>query len=96
MDSNDLLDNKREDILRIAAKRGAKNVRVFGSRARGEGGGESDIDLLVDLEEGRSLLDLIGLEHAVEDLTRLEVDAVTTPGLSPYLKDRILAEAVPL
>ena len=86
----------RSEILRIAAEHGAKNVRVFGSRARGEGGGDSDIDLLLDLEAGRSLLDLIGLEHAIEDLTHLEVDAVTTGGLSPYLRDRVLAEAVPL
>ena len=91
-----ILSRHRAAILRIAAEHGAKNVRVFGSRARGEGAAESDIDLLIDLDDGRSLLDLIGLEHAIEDLTRLEVDAVTTGGLSPYLRDRVLAEAVPL
>jgi predicted nucleotidyltransferase len=91
-----VLSRYRAEILRLAAEHGAKNVRVFGSRARGEGGSESDIDLLLDLEGGRSLLDLIGLEHAIEDLTHLEVDVVTTGGLSPYLRDRVLAKAVPL
>lgn len=91
-----VLSHQRSEILRIAADHGAKNVRVFGSRARGEGRTESDIDLLIDLDDGRSLIDLIGLEHAIEDLTHLEVDAVTTRGLSPYLRDRILAEAIPL
>ncbi len=91
-----VLSRYRSEILRIAAEHGAKNVRVFGSRARGEAGRDSDIDLLLELEAGRSLLDLIGFEHAIEDLTLLEVDAVTTGGLSRYLRDRVLAEAVPL
>ena len=58
MPLNELLQEKREDILRIATKRGASNVRVFGSGARGEADSKSDIDLLVDLEPGRSLFDL--------------------------------------
>ena len=91
-----VLSRYRAEILRIAAEHGARHVRAFGSRARGEGEADSDIDLLLDLEAGRSLLDLIGLEQAIEDLTHLEVDVVTTGGLSPYLKDRVLAEAVPL
>ncbi len=91
-----MLSRHRDEILRIAAAHGASHIRVFGSRARGEGGAESDIDLLLDLEAGRSLLDLIGLEQAIEDLTQLEVDVVTTGGLSPYLRDRVVAEAVPL
>ncbi len=61
MSLNELLQEKREDILRIATKRGASNVRVFGSVARGEAYSKSDIDLLVDLEPGRSLFDLGGL-----------------------------------
>lgn len=91
-----VLSRFRGDILRIAAAHGARHVRVFGSRARGEGDAGSDIDLLLDLEAGRSLLDLIGLEQEIEDLTHLGVDAVTTGGLSPYLRDRVLAEAIPL
>lgn len=91
-----VLSRYRAEILRIAAEHGASHVRAFGSRARGEGRADSDIDLLLDLEAGRSLLDLIGLEHAIEDLTHLDVDVVTTGGLSPYLRDRVLAEAVPL
>ena len=91
-----VLSQYRTEILRLAAEHGASCVRAFGSRARGEGRVDSDIDLLLDLEAGRSLLDLIGLEQAIEDLTHLEVDVVTTGGLSPYLRDRVLAEAVPL
>ncbi len=91
-----VLSRYRAEILQIAAEHGASHVRAFGSRAKGEGRADSDIDLLLDLEAGRSLLDLIGLEQAIEDLTHLEVDVVTTAGLSPYLRDRILAEAVPL
>ncbi|MFQ5528081.1 MAG: nucleotidyltransferase family protein [Thermoanaerobaculia bacterium] len=91
-----VLSRYRTEILGIAAEHGARDVRAFGSRARGEGGADSDIDLLLELDAGRSLLDLIGLEQAIEDLTHLEVDVVTTGGLSPYLRDRVLAEAVPL
>ena len=86
----------REAILAIAARHGARNVRVFGSIARGEGGPESDVDLLVSFEPGRSLLDLIGLKHEVEDLVHRPVDVVTDRALSPYIRDQVLAEAVPL
>lgn len=86
----------RETILAIAARHGARNVRVFGSIARGEGGPESDVDLLVSFEPGRSLLDLIGLKHEVEDLVHRPVDVVTDRALSPYIRDEVLAEAVPL
>lgn len=91
-----ILSRYRDDILRIARMHGATQVRVFGSRARGEGRTGSDIDLLVELEDGRSLLDLIGLEQDVEDLTQRSVDALTPAGLSPYIRDQILAEARPL
>ena len=94
--SDPVLARHRAAILRLAGEYGATNIRVFGSRARGEGAAESDIDLLVDLEDGRSMLDLIGFEYAIGDLTDLEVDAVTTRGLSPYLRARVVAEAVPL
>ena len=91
-----LLERHRDEILALAARRGASNIRLFGSAARGELHANSDIDLLVSFEPGRSLLDLIGLKHDVEDLIHRPVDLVTDSGLSPYLRERVLAEAVPL
>jgi uncharacterized protein len=86
----------REDIARIAAAHGARNVRVFGSVRRGEAGESSDLDLLVDMSEGRSLLDLVALGDDLTEALGVAVDVVTEKSLSPYLRDRILAEAVPL
>jgi uncharacterized protein len=83
-------------ILRIAAEHGARNVRVFGSAARGESGPDSDLDLLVELEPGRSLLDHIALCQDLEEMLGRKVDVVVEGGLSPYLQERILAEARPL
>ena len=91
-----LLQDYREQILDLARRHGARNVRVFGSLARGEGGESSDLDLLVALEEGRSLLDLIGFKQDLEDLIHRSVDVVTERALSPYLRERVLSEAVPL
>jgi uncharacterized protein len=91
-----LAPGKREDINRIAAEHGALNVRVFGSVARGESSGSSDLDLLVDMSEGRSLLDLVALGADLEEALGIAVDVVTEKSLSPYLRDRILAEAVAL
>lgn len=82
-----------QDILRIAHANGARAVRVFGSRARGEAGPDSDLDLLVTLEPGRSLLDLIAIKQDLEALLRLPVDVVTENGLSPYVRARVLEEA---
>lgn len=96
MDINELIKAKRDEILRIAAKHGARNVRIFGSVARGEADEQSDVDFLVDMEPGRSLFDLAGLYVDLEELLGRKVDVVTTRGISPYLKDRILAEARPL
>lgn len=96
MDARDLLQEKRDDILQVAAERGAYNIRVFGSVARGEAGSESDIDLLVDLEQNRSLFDLGGLLADLEDLLGCRVDVVTEEGLHWYIRDRVLAEARPL
>lgn len=96
MELHTLVKNKRDDILRIAEKHGAHNVRVFGSVARATDDETSDVDLLVDFEKGRSLMDLAGLEIELKELLSRKVDVVTTGGLSPYLKDRILAEAKPL
>lgn len=96
MDVGELLQEKRDDILQAAAERGAYNVRVFGSVARGEAGSESDLDLLVDLEPNRSLFDLGGLLADLEDLLGCRVDVVTEKGLHWYIRDRVLSEARPL
>ena len=91
-----LLAEKREEILKLAASRGAHNVRVFGSVARGEAREDSDIDLLVDVESGRSLLDVVGLWLDLQDLLGRKVDLLTEGGVNRHLRDRILAEARPL
>ncbi len=93
MTTEQLVKSKRADILRVAAQHGAHNVRVFGSVARGEAGEESDIDLLVDLEPERSLLDLGGLQVELEALLARRVDVVTEAGLYWLLRRRILKEA---
>ncbi|MBI5868309.1 MAG: nucleotidyltransferase family protein [candidate division Zixibacteria bacterium] len=90
------LKSKRSEILALATKYGASNVRVFGSVVRGEASPDSDVDLLVSMEKGRSYFDLVGLWYDLEELLGRKVDVVTDGGLSPYLKDRILGEAVPL
>ncbi len=93
---NELIQEKREEILALAAKHGARNVRIFGSVARGEADAVSDLDVLVDLEPGRSLFDLGGLLADLRDLLEREVDVVTEKGLRPRIKERVLKEAVPL
>ncbi len=90
------VQSKRDDILRLAARRGAHNVRLFGSVARNEAGPESDVDFLVDLEPGRSLLDLGGLLMDLQKLLERKVDVVTETGLRPRLRPRVLREARPL
>lgn len=96
MEINELLEEKREEILRIAASHGARNVRVFGSVARGDAEESSDIDLLVDMEPGRSLLDRGELIADLRDLLGRKVDVVTEEGVYWLLKRRILKEARPL
>ncbi len=90
------LKRYRAEILELALRHGARNVRVFGSLARGEGREDSGLDLLVTLDEGRTLLDLVGLKQDLEDLVHRPVDVVTDRGLSPYLREQILSEAIPL
>ena len=94
--SADLLQAHRSAILALATRHGARNVRVFGSTARGEARPESDVDFLVEIDPGRTLLDLIALEQDLETLLGRPVDVQTDGGLSPYLQARILAEAAVL
>jgi predicted nucleotidyltransferase len=96
MDAEKLLKEKRQAIMALADKHGAHSVRVFGSVARGEPGPESDIDLLVKMEEGRSLLDLSALVLDLKDLLGAKVDVVSEDGLYWLLRRRILKEARPL
>lgn len=96
MGISEVLDQKRGEILRLAAQRGARNVRVFGSVARGEASAQSDIDFLVEMEPGRSLLDLGGLLMDLQDLLGRKVDVVTEKALHWYIRDRVLREAIPL
>lgn len=96
MEASELLRRKRDEILQIAARHGAYNVRVFGSAARGDAGPESDVDLLVNLEPGRSLFDLGALLMDLQDLLGCEVDVVTETGLRSRIHDRVLSEARPL
>jgi len=96
---NSLLDQlraKKADIATVASKHGASNIRVFGSVARGEANEQSDVDLLVDLEPGRSLLDHIGLMQDLEDLLGRSVDVATPSALHERIKDRVMQDAIPL
>ena len=96
MGIDEILKTKRGEILALSARWGAHNVRVFGSVARGEAKADSDIDLLVKMEETRSYFDLVRLLDQLEALVGRRVDIITEDGLSPHLRDRILSEAVPI
>lgn len=87
---------KRKEILKVAALHGAKNVRLFGSLARGEENADSDVDLLVDMEEGRSLLDLSHILLDVEELLGCPVHVVEPEALQWAIRESIIEEAVPL
>ena len=89
---SDILD-RREDILRIAAKHGAKDVRIFGSVVRGQAGEGSDLDVLVHMDEDSSLLDHIALMHELEDLLGCKVDVVEDDALYRQIRDRVLSES---
>jgi len=88
------LATHRAEILRIAARHGARNVRVFGSVARGEADERSDVDFLVEFETGRSLFDHAALLLDLEQLLECEVDVITERALRPRIRERILREAV--
>lgn len=85
-----------DELKTLAARFGARNLRVFGSRATGAARPDSDLDLLIELEPGRDLFDLVELKQALEERTGGPVDVVTDRGLSPYLRTSILESARPL
>ncbi len=90
------LKEKRDAVMLLAAKHGARNIRVFGSIARGDSCPESDVDLLVKMEEGRSLLDLSAMVLDLKELLGVNVDVVSEDGLYWLLRRKILKEARPL
>ena len=96
MGINELLGQKRAEILFLAAKYGASDIRIFGSVARGTADTDSDIDFLVDLEPGWSLFDLGGLLTDLQQLLGRNVDVITPAGLRPKFRRRVLKEAVAL
>lgn len=96
MNIEGVLKEKREDILGIAARHGARNVRVFGSVARAEADRDSDVDFLIELEPGRTLLDHAALYLELKQLLGCEVDVVTEKGLRPSIRERVLREAAPI
>jgi predicted nucleotidyltransferase len=96
MSVEQILKQKREDILKIASRYGARKVRVFGSVVRGEARPDSDVDFLVELEEGRSLMDLGGLLMDLQKLLGRNIDVVTEKGLHWYIKEQVIREAKPI
>ena len=90
-----LRHEKRTEILRLVEIHGGRNIRVFGSVVRGENRADSDVDLLVEFDEGKTLFDLIGLKLDLQALLGTSVDVVTPKSLR-YIRDRVLAEALPL
>jgi uncharacterized protein len=94
------LENLRHDkkaaILDLARRHGARSIRVYGSVARGQATDQSDLDLLVEWEPDRSLLDVVGLKQDLEDLLGITVDVGSERGLHWYIRDEVLRDAVPL
>ncbi|MFZ1932911.1 MAG: nucleotidyltransferase family protein [Thermoguttaceae bacterium] len=95
-DLAELLRAKRGEILSLAARHGASNVRIFGSVARGDATSDSDVDVLVDLQPGRSLFDLGAFLEELKALLGCRVDVVTENGLRARIRNRVLQEAIPL
>lgn len=93
---DDLLKDKREEILRLAHEHGAYNVRVFGSVARGEAGPESDVDFLVNFNSGYKMWDRIGLIQDLEDLLGRKVDVVLEKNLRDAIRDDVMQDITQL
>jgi uncharacterized protein len=96
MSTLETLRTRRQEIQCLASLHGARNIRVFGSVARTEDTAESDIDFLIDMEKSRSLLDLVGFQQELEAMLNRPADVLTEKGMNPYLRDRILGEAIAL
>lgn len=96
MSISNTIKSKREAILDIAKKYGATKLSVFGSMARGEESPESDVDIIVEMEKGSSLLDIIAIKQDIEELLGRKVDIVTEASISPYIRNTVLKEAVNL
>ena len=94
MGIEEILAAKRDEVLRIAAKYGAHDVRVFGSVAKGEAGPGSDVDFVVRFEKGRSLIDQAHMIEELSELLNRPVDVASERGLSVYIRDRVLEEAI--
>jgi predicted nucleotidyltransferase len=92
---NDVLE-RREEIIAVARRYGASNIRIFGSVARGDATEASDLDLIVHLEPGRSLFDLGGLLMDLRDLLGIKVDVISENGIRDRWRDHLMAESVPL
>ena len=96
MNINYIIKKFRKDILRITANHGAHNIKVFGSLVHRTAKKNSDVDLLIKLDTGRSLLDIIAIKQDLEDLLDCDVDVVTENALSPYIREKVIKEAVDL
>ena len=96
MEIAELLQHNRDKILELTKQHGADNVKIFGSVARGEARDDSDVDFLIELELGRSLVDRVALIQDLEDLLGRKVDVANLKGLREFCRDRILQEAIPL
>jgi uncharacterized protein len=92
---NDIIGDKREAILELAAKYGATDVRVFGSVARGEARPDSDVDFLVSFPPDRSIFDLVGLWLDLKEMLGREVDLSTDGSIKDYVRPNALKDAVP-
>ena len=91
-----LIEDNRRKIVAIAEKFGAENIRAFGSMMRGDAGSESDVDILVDMKEGSTLLDIIAIKQDIEELLHRKVDVVTKASISPYIREEVMNQAVNL
>jgi hypothetical protein len=92
----DELRRQRRRLLEAAEKHGVTHLRAFGSLARGEAGAKSDVDLLVDLKSGRTLIDLVAFRREAEEILDLPVDVATADMLKDHIRDEVLSEALPL
>ncbi len=96
MGINEILKKHREEILEIAKRHGAFNVRFFGSVARNDADDKSDVDILIEIVRGKTLIDLIALNDELEELLDRKVQVVTDEQISPYMRNSIISEAVVL